>query len=112
MNMIDKLLKKFVKIKDELNDLSNKINFLKTELDFNTWELIQFLKEKQMLQVTDLDDEQKTTHRFINYYKCPFCKDENNNSLEWHDAWDHSCNDRCPECDVETQPYLSEDLGN
>ena len=37
---------------------------------------------------------------------------ENNNSLEWHDAWDHSCNDRCPECDVETQPYLSEDLGN
>ena len=41
---------------------------------------------------------------FRNYYCCP--REETN----WHDDWYHTCNDRCPTCDLEVEPYLSEDV--
>ena len=32
------------------------------------------------------------------YYRC-------SNGHEWQDEWDCLCNDRCPECNEETEPY-------
>jgi hypothetical protein len=40
---------------------------------------------------------------FRNYYRCD-CGEE------WEDEWSCTCNDRCPACRTETEPYNSEDL--
>lgn len=37
----------------------------------------------------------------LNYYKCP-CGEE------WQDNWTCACNDRCPKCNKEIEPYASE----
>ena len=42
--------------------------------------------------------------RFRNFYKCP------NDGEEWQDVWDSTCNDHCPKCHAEIEPYKSEDL--
>lgn len=36
---------------------------------------------------------------YRNYYKCPKCK------LVWADNWECACNDRCPNCNKEIEPY-------
>lgn len=38
----------------------------------------------------------------LNYYKCP-CGEE------WQDHWDCACNDKCPKCNKEIEPYESEE---
>ena len=50
----------------------------------------------------DEDDQIK----WLNYYKCTEC------GTEWTDAWSCQCNDRCPKCDIETEPYDSKELDN
>ena len=42
--------------------------------------------------------------RFCNFYRCSEC------GTEWQDDWSCTCNDRCPECNTETEPYKSEDI--
>ena len=39
--------------------------------------------------------------RYLNQYRCPYCQ------TEWEDSWDCSCNDRCPDCNKEIEPYES-----
>lgn len=43
--------------------------------------------------------------RLRNHYRCP------SDGTEWVDEWDCACNDRCPVCQDEIQPYHSEDIG-
>ena len=38
------------------------------------------------------------------YYRCSEC------GHEWQDEWDCLCNDRCPKCNAEIEPYDYEDL--
>lgn len=40
---------------------------------------------------------------FVNHYHCERC------DVEWEDEWDCTCNDRCPECNDEIEPYHSDD---
>jgi len=40
---------------------------------------------------------------YINYYQCSDCKEE------WEDEWDCMCNDKCPKCGREIEPYKSEE---
>ena len=40
--------------------------------------------------------------KFHNFYTCASC------GTDWEDFWDSACNDHCPECDAEIEPYLSE----
>ena len=42
--------------------------------------------------------------RFRNYYYCVDC------DCEWHACWSSTCNDRCPQCNVEIEPFSSEDV--
>ncbi len=42
--------------------------------------------------------------KFRNYYCCP------NDGTTWHDDWSATCNDRCPTCWTEIEPYESEDI--
>ena len=37
-----------------------------------------------------------------NHYLCP-C------GTEWEDVWSCGCNDRCPNCNKEIEPYASDD---
>lgn len=39
--------------------------------------------------------------RYLNQYLCPYCQ------TEWEDGWDCGCNDRCPDCNKEIEPYES-----
>jgi len=39
--------------------------------------------------------------RYLNQYRCPYCQ------TEWEDGWDCGCNDRCPDCNKEIEPYES-----
>ena len=41
---------------------------------------------------------------YRNHYRC-VC------GHEWTDEWDCMCNDRCPKCNTEIEPYQSDDLG-
>jgi hypothetical protein len=41
--------------------------------------------------------------KFLNLYKCP-CGEE------WEDLWDCACNDKCPQCNKEIEPYYSEEI--
>jgi len=42
--------------------------------------------------------------RFINHYRCP------DDGTEWSDEWSCTCNDKCPTCNKEIEPYESEDI--
>jgi len=46
--------------------------------------------------------EQKDNIKFVNHYVCE-C------GHEWEDEWDCACNDRCPACNKEIEPYISDD---
>lgn len=39
---------------------------------------------------------------FVNYYACPY-------GTHWIDRWSCCCDDRCPNCNREIQPYHSDD---
>jgi hypothetical protein len=39
-----------------------------------------------------------------NYYQCPF------DGANWADDWSCACNDRCPTCRAEIEPYFTEDV--
>jgi len=39
--------------------------------------------------------------RYLNHYRCPYCQ------TEWEDEWDCACNDSCPHCNKEIEPYES-----
>jgi len=41
---------------------------------------------------------------FRKYYECSQC------GTKWTDEWSCVCNDRCPNCDTETEPSDAEDV--
>ena len=43
-------------------------------------------------------------HLFLNFYRCP------EDGTHWADTWSATCNDRCPKCGLEIEPYKSEDM--
>lgn len=50
------------------------------------------------------DDDDDETSSFINFYKCPDC------GYEWEDTWTAMCDDDCPNCGKRhISPYKSED---
>lgn len=44
------------------------------------------------------------TASYLNYYRCP------NDGNEWQDVWSSTCNDKCPVCNSEIEPYHSDEL--
>ena len=42
--------------------------------------------------------------QFVNYYPCP------DDGTRWSMTWSYMCNDRCPACNHEIEPYRSEAL--
>lgn len=54
--------------------------------------------------VNIFDVPSRPAMRFRSFYECV------HDGTKWHDEWSCACNDRCPTCDAETEPYLSEDV--
>jgi hypothetical protein len=50
------------------------------------------------------DTDELTALRFKNSYDCSEC------GTAWTDSWSCMCDDRCPECNAETEPTSSIDL--
>lgn len=46
---------------------------------------------------------------YINYYRHTDCPVKP--GVEWWDQWSCACNDRCPECNAEIEPWKSEEDG-
>jgi hypothetical protein len=55
-------------------------------------------------QVNEDNKDAVMAQWFENSYKCSEC------DTTWTDEWSCMCNDRCPECDCETEPTDSVDL--
>ena len=49
----------------------------------------------------DAPPAENSAVRYLNQYRCPYCQ------TEWEDGWDCGCNDRCPDCNKEIEPYKS-----
>lgn len=64
---------------------------------------------RQALESIDLTIEAATNAEFSakklfrNQYRCDRC------AHDWEDEWDCACNDRCPLCNVETEPHTSDE---
>src|SRR5690242_16070565 len=56
-------------------------------------------------------DDLPKEENFINYYRCPGNLEHRtqHEPLEWSDEWSCQCNDKCPQCNAEIEPYESED---
>jgi hypothetical protein len=52
----------------------------------------------------DSDEDRAEEIRFINHYRCP------DDGTEWTDRWSCACNDKCPTCNKEIEPYESEEI--
>lgn len=42
--------------------------------------------------------------KFRNFYRCP------RDGTDWFDEWSCACNDRCPTCNTEVEPFASDEL--
>jgi hypothetical protein len=51
-----------------------------------------------------VSDEQVMAQWFENSYDCPIC------DTQWTDKWSCMCNDKCPNCNAEIEPFESVDL--
>jgi rubrerythrin len=60
-------------------------------------------RKKDMSKITKAR-EQEGTQQFVNRYRCPSC------GYAWDDIWDSACNDLCPQCDKEIEPYESKPI--
>lgn len=49
---------------------------------------------------------------YISYYKCPGDWEgrTKHEPVEWNDTWSCACNDRCPVCDLELEPFDYEEV--
>jgi hypothetical protein len=63
-----------------------------------------FLDEALATKEEYSDEDQDEEIRFINHYRCP------DDGTEWSDEWSCTCNDKCPTCNKEIEPYESEDI--
>jgi hypothetical protein len=50
--------------------------------------------------------------RYLNYYRCDHADslEEDQPESVWVDQWSCTCNDKCPVCNHEIEPYKSDDL--
>ena len=69
------------------------------------WSFLRFLEDMTMKTINQPNAGTSAAEisavRYLNQYRCPYCQ------TEWEDSLDCSCNDRCPDCNKEIEPYES-----
>jgi hypothetical protein len=56
------------------------------------------------VEIDGLCERFNFTAMFENHYECP------NDGTCWVDVWSCACNDRCPTCNAEIEPFESEQI--
>lgn len=77
-------------------------NTLGFECEVDADQALAWLKSQRPGVYARLAADQEDDVRFVNHYLCE-C------GHEWEDEWDCACNDRCPACNKEIEPYISDD---
>ena len=62
-----------------------------------------FLVQEAIEQRANGTPSEVPENEFLNFYKCP------DDGTEWTMIWTCMCDDRCPKCNAEIEPYRSED---
>jgi hypothetical protein len=57
--------------------------------------------QRAEITIEAAETDEEATPWFRNEYRCDRC------AYDWEDEWDCMCNDRCPRCNVETEPHTS-----
>lgn len=64
--------------------------------------------------VDDDEEEEEEEHRFLNHYRCthddPHRSGHGKPVEEWSSTWSCMCNEKCPICNAEIEPYQSDEL--
>src|ERR1700731_3205716 len=63
-----------------------------------------FLDSTSDAEGNDSDEDQAEEIRFMNHYQCP------DDGTERTDRWSCACNDKCPTCNKEIEPYESDEI--
>lgn len=86
-----------------LDDLPSNIDWLDPAIEAEARDLVKEEKPNPFALTQDgLDDMGEPEIKYRNYYK--HCGEE------WDDEWSCMCNDECPICKAEIEPYKSEDI--
>lgn len=82
-------------------------DLLKDEDGLGFEERLDLLEEKtEGLQSLDMNFLHAP--RYLNHYRHEDCPVQP--GVEWEDEWSSMCNDRCPACNAEIEPYDSKEL--
>lgn len=88
------------------------VSYFKAEFQDNALEAVQvdgeadYTIQAVIYEPEDVDPSEAPDEEFTNYYRCDNCEEE------WSDTWSSMCNDRCPKCDTETEPYDSDETSD
>src|SRR5208283_5110106 len=74
---------------------------------FDPWIASLRSQRRRRLNLTGMRSRQLRTISMAWFRKSYWCDEC---SVGWTDEWSCACNDRCPECDAEIEPFESEDL--
>ncbi len=64
------------------------------------WNICRIRKNNHTIEVTHLEEKDN----FLNHYYCEHCESE------WSDTWSCTCNDKCPTCNREIEPFQSDEI--
>ena len=65
------------------------------------------------IDLEELTHKEEDERQFLNHYRCAHIGTPDEGLMrvsEWTDEWSCACNDRCPLCNAEVEPYHSDDL--
>jgi hypothetical protein len=74
---------------------------------FHVWRQMSGLARLHLESLDDKDGgaifvrQELNDRAYTNLYLCP------NDNMLWADDWSCMCNDRCPECNAEIEPFMS-----
>ena len=80
-------------------ELIEKFQSLPTGSQKEVVAFIEFLKYRDRAKEAEAEGSV-----YLNHYRCPL------DDTRWTDQWSCTCNDRCPVCRAEIEPYYSEEL--
>lgn len=91
-----------MKTRDIRNLLNRAHAALETPADLTEQDKQALIEDLSVATREPEPEQPSDEHRYRNYYE--HC------DTQWDDTWSCMCNDRCPVCNKEIEPYKSEDL--
>ena len=84
-------------------DEDGTILVFESELEAREYAEEEGLEGYEVIGLLDWEPEGEESRTYRNFYRCP------NDGTKWQDEWSCMCNDRCPKCNAEIEPYRSKE---